>query len=112
MTRADFVFMGADTERNQKADLVDILRYRESLQYAVAQGISMLFAGTAMELLGKTIVDAQGNAYAALGLGDFVSTQGTKRIVGDVYGHSSLCSAPVVGYMTKCIILPHVEQPL
>ena len=58
---ADFLFMGAGTERAQKFALSDFLRFGEAVKAAAEAGCPMLFAGTAMELLGKTITDDQGN---------------------------------------------------
>ncbi|MBE6996274.1 MAG: hypothetical protein E7429_06075 [Ruminococcaceae bacterium] len=109
---ADFLFMGAGTERAQKAALADFLRFGESVRAAAADGCAMLFCGTAMELLGKTITDAEGRTYEGIGLASFISVQGKKRFVEDVYGHTALYDAPVVGFMNKCSLLSGVETPL
>ena len=112
LTDADFVFMGAGTEQAQKAALADFLRFGEAIKAAAADGCAMLFCGTAMELLGKTVTDAEGHSYTGIGLADFTSLQGKKRLVEDVYGHTALYDAPVVGFMNKCSILSGVETPL
>ena len=72
----------------------------------------MLFAGTAMELLGNSITDAEGTVYEGIGLGGFTSVQGKRRLVGDVYGHTDLYPEAVVGFMNKCSLLSGVETPL
>ena len=51
---ADFLFMGAGTERSQKAALADFARFGSAVKAAAESGTAMLFAGTAMELLGST----------------------------------------------------------
>ena len=109
---ADFLFMGAGTERRQKAALADFVRYGEAVKALARDGAAMLFAGTAMELLGKTITADDGTVYEGIGLGAFTSVQGKKRFVEDVYGTTDLYDGPVVGFMNKCSIIQGVETPL
>lgn len=109
---ADFAFMGAGTERRQKFALADFLRFKEAVRAAAEDGTPMLFAGTAMELLGATITDSAGKVYEGAGLGGFASVQGTRRITEDVYGHTSLYPDAVVGFMNKCSVITGVETPL
>lgn len=112
LSGADFIFMGAGTERAQKAALADFVRYGDAVKAAAQNGVPMLFAGTAMELLGKTITDDAGTVYDGLALADFTSVQGKKRFVEDVYGHTDLYADPVVGFVNKCSVLSGVETPL
>ncbi|SFP50745.1 hypothetical protein SAMN05216343_108107 [Oscillibacter sp. PC13] len=109
---ADFLFMGAGTERAQKAALADFMRCSDAVKAAAERGTAMLFAGTAMELLGKTITDAGGTIYDGMGLADFVAVQGPHRMVGDVYGVTDLYSGAVVGFMNKCAHITGVKTPL
>ena len=109
---ADFLFMGAGTERSQKAALADFARFGGAVKAAAESGVTMLFAGTAMELLGKSITDADGKVYDGIGLAEFTSVQGKKRFVEDVYGTTDLYDGPVVGFMNKCSIIQGVETPL
>ena len=112
LSDADFLFMGAGTERAQKAALADFLRFGEAVKSAAADNCAMLFCGTAMELLGSTVTDAEGCVYEGIGLSSFTSVQGKKRFVEDVYGRTALYDAPVVGFMNKCSTLSGVETPL
>ena len=109
---ADFLCMGAGTEHAQKAALADFARYGEAVKSLAASGVTMLFAGTAMELLGKSITDADGIVCDGIGLADFTVVQGTRRFVEDVYGHTDLYPDAVVGFMNKCSIISGVETPL
>ena len=109
---ADFLFMGAGTERSQKAAQADFARFGGAVKAAAESGVTMLFAGTAMELLGKSITDADGKVYDGIGLADFTAAQGTKRFVEDVYGHTDLYPEAVVGFMNKCSTISGVETPL
>ena len=108
----DFIFMGAGTERAQKAALADFIRYESAMKAAAEEGVSMLFAGTSMELLGRTITDDAGREYTGIGLGGFTTAQGKKRFVEDVYGATDLYPEPVVGFINKCSVLSGVESPL
>ena len=109
---ADFLFMGAGTEKRQKFALNDFLRHGEEVKKAAEGGTAMLFAGTAMELLGQEITDAEGKTWAALGLLPFTAKQSQKRTVGDVYGRSDICEEAVVGFMNNSSLLTGVETPL
>ena len=57
--------MGAGTERSQLAALADFTRYGDAVRALAENSTAMLFAGTAMELLGKTITDASGRSTPA-----------------------------------------------
>lgn len=112
IAQADFVFMGAGTERAQKAALADFLRFGPAVKEAAAAGVPMLFAGNAMELLGRTITDQAGTVYQGIALADFTAVQGGKRFVEDVYGHTDLYPEAVVGFMNKCSVISGVRTPL
>lgn len=113
LSNADFLFMGAGTERAQKAALADfLLHYGNDVRELAANGTPMLFAGNSMELLGKSITDAEGKEYDGIGLASFTSLQGKRRIVEDVYGQTDLYAEPIVGFMNKCSLISGVETPL
>ena len=61
LSGADFLFMGAGTERAARAAMEDFARFGSGLKAAAQDGATMLFAGTAMELLGKTVTEADGS---------------------------------------------------
>jgi len=110
---ADFLFMGAGTERAQKAALADfLLHYGNDVRFSAEDGVTMLFAGNSMELLGRTITDADGKDYDGIGLACFTTVQGKRRMVEDVYGQTDLYPEAVVGFMNKCSIIAGVETPL
>lgn len=111
LSDANFVFMGAGTERSQKAALADFRRFAGDISKLAADGVPMLFCGTAMELLGRTITDG-GTVYEGLGLADFTSVQTARRQVIDVYGHTALFDEPVVGFLNKSSTVSGVEMPL
>ena len=109
---ADFIYMGAGTERSQKAALTALLPHREALKGALDRGAVALFTGNAMELLGAAVTDAAGKTWEGLGLAGFTTTETDKRAPGDVIAMPSLWEAPVVGFMNKCSVTTGVESPL
>ena len=112
LTGADFLFMGAGTERRQKAAARDFLRFADAVKAAAERGTPQLYCGTAMELLGKSITDVDGQETAGIGLANFTATQDKRRMVEDVYGTTDLYPEPVVGFINKCSILKGIETPL
>ena len=112
LSDADFLFMGAGTERRQVFALGDFARLGGDVKALAADGGVMLFAGTAMELLGASITDAAGATRPGIGLADFTAVQGKQRFVEDVYGHTDLFSEPIVGFMNKCAKISGVTTPL
>ena len=112
LSGADFLFLGAGTERRQVFALADLARFGVDVRALAADGCPMLFAGTAMELLGQSVTDAAGVTRAGIGLADFTAVQGKQRFVEDVYGHTDLFPEPVVGFMNKCAKISGVTTPL
>ena len=108
---ADFIFMGAGTERSQKAALADFRRFADDIAKLAADGVPMLFCGTAMELLGRTITDGE-TVYEGIALADFTAEQAARRQVIDVYGHTPLFEDPIVGFLNKSSVIRGVETPL
>ena len=100
--KADFIYMGAGTERTQKAALAALLPHKEALKAAIERGAVVLFTGNAMETLGISIVDAAGKVWPCLGLADFATVETDQRVPEDVVAHTRLWESPVVGFMNKC----------
>ena len=109
---ADFLFMSAGTERAQRFAAGDFAQYGPAVKAAAEDGCAMLFAGTAMELLGASVTDKDGETFDGIGLASFTTVQGSRRIVGDVYGATDLFPEAVVGFMNKCGAVRGVETPL
>ena len=109
---ADFLYMGAGTERAARAAMEDFARFGPAVKEAAEAGAVMLFAGTAMELLGQSVTEADGTAYPGIGLASFTTVHGAVRIVEDVYGRTDLFPEAVVGFVNKCGVTSGVETPL
>lgn len=112
LSGAGLLFMGAGTERRQAFALEDFARFGADVKALASDGCAMLFAGTAMELLGASVTDAGGTVRPGIALADFTAVQGRQRFVEDVYGHTDLFPEPVVGFMNKCARISGVAAPL
>ena len=109
---ADFIYMGAGTERTQKAALKALLPHKEAFRAAVDRGAMVLFTGNAMETLGASVTDVTGDAWPGLELAQFATVETDRRIPEDVIAHTELWNSPVVGFMNKCSVTKGVTSPL
>lgn len=109
---ADFLYMGAGTERSQKAALSDFTRFSTLVKDLAGDGLPMLFTGNSMQLLGHGITDVKGHYYMGIGLSSFVTTQGARRFTTDVLGRGPLFPHPIVGFMNSSSLISGVKTPL
>ncbi len=108
---ADFLFLGAGTEDAAVYAAGALSPLFPQLRSAAEDGMAMLFAGTAMDLLGGSLTDETGKTVAGAEIGAFNTTYTTRRITGDVYGHTDLFAPAVVGFMNKCSRTEGVDVP-
>ncbi len=109
---ADFIYMGAGTERRQKNVLTAGQRYAPALREAAESGAVLLFTGNAMETLGASVTDAAGQVWPGFGLAEFATVETDRRVPGDVVAVSTLWDAPAVGFMNKCSTTRGIATPL
>ena len=109
---ADFIYMGAGTERTQKAVMTALNPHAHALKGALEGGAVALFTGSAMEVLGASVTDVSGKVWPGLGLADFATVETDRRDPEDVIAHSPLLDEPVVGFMNKCSKTTGVAAPL
>lgn len=112
LSGADFIYMGAGTERRQKAVLVSAPHYGPRLKDAAENGAVLLFTGNAMETLGSSVTDAAGKVWPGYALADFTTVETDRRSPGDVVAAPTLWDAPAVGFMNKCSVTRGVKTPL
>lgn len=102
-TGCDFLYIGAGTERSQKAALEHLRPYAAQLKAALDGGMHALFTGSAASMLGREIVDGAGKVWAGLGLLDFVAREHKNvRYVGDAIAVHPELEQPLVGFVNKC----------
>lgn len=99
----DLIYLGAGTERSQKAALEHLRLYAGGLKEALAAGAHLLFTGNAAAMLGKTITDASGRTWEGLGLLEFaVRERSDVRYTGDAIAVHPELSEPLVGFYNHC----------
>lgn len=109
---ADFIYMGAGTEKRQKSVLIAAPYYAPALKAAAERGAVLLFTGNAMETLGTSVTDAEGKVWPGFALADFTTVETEKRDPGDVVATPALWDAPAVGFMNKCSVTRGITTPL
>jgi len=109
---ADFIYMGAGTERSLKSVLLGLVHHADKLKAAVDAGALLLFTGSAMTALGSSVTDAAGKVWPALGLANFTTTESSKRTPHDVIAETDLFAEKVVGFMNKCSATTGIATPL
>lgn len=109
---ADFIYMGAGTERSLKSALLGLTHHADKLKAAVNAGTPLLFTGSAMTALGTCVTDATGREWPALGLADFTTMESDKRNPHDVIAETGLFAEKVVGFMNKCSTTTGISTPL
>lgn len=109
---ADLIYMGAGTERSQKAVLLGLVHHAAAFQTAIDRGAVVLFTGNAMDTLGISITDAAGKVWPALGTADFTTVETDRRTPEDVIAAPTLWESPLVGFMNKCSTTSGVTSPL
>ncbi len=97
----DFIYCGAGTESNIKLALSDLVKYRDDIKKYSETGTA-LFTGNALEMLGNQITDGNGDRYEGLGLADFNTVEGDRRLLGDAVFTSDFTDKPIVGFINKC----------
>ena len=111
--KADFIYMGAGTERTQKAALTALLPHKAALKAAIDRGAVLLFTGNAMELLGESITEEEsGKVWPCLGLAEFTTVETGYRAPEDVVACTPLWGSFVVGFMNKCSVTLGAATPL
>ena len=108
-----FVYIGSGTERNQKVALHDLMRYRDVLEERINQGGVFFLTGNSFEMLGNSILGADGVTYQGLELAQFEVTEiPNKRYTGDAVCISDWYAKPMVGFINKCSQIVGVDHPL
>ena len=99
----DFLYIGAGTERSQKAALEHLRPYAGALKEALDGGMHALLTGNAASMAGREIVDGLGKIWSGLGLLDFTAReQAGVRYTGDAVAAFPEIEQPLVGFINKC----------
>ncbi len=108
----DLLYLGAGTERRMLRALSDFKRYQAELHQFCEKGGFVFATGNAIALLGKTVVDSEGNSHEAAGLLDLDVRINRKRSYSELIAKTPLTENLVVGNINSSIMVESREQPL
>lgn len=91
----DFLFLGGGSDREQNLMAGDLEKRRELLQVAVEEGLVVLAICGGYQLLGQYYRTLEGRIIPGLGLMDFYTEAGEKRLIGNVAVEVEVGGEPV-----------------
>ncbi|WP_041283159.1 type 1 glutamine amidotransferase [Desulfofundulus kuznetsovii] len=91
----DFLFLGGGSDREQNLMAGDLEKRRELLQAAVEDGLVVLAICGGYQLLGRYYRTLEGQVIPGLGLLDFYTEAGRKRMIGNVAVELEIEGEPV-----------------
>ncbi|MBD5383768.1 MAG: glutamine amidotransferase [Ruminococcaceae bacterium] len=106
----DLIYIGSGTERNQKAALEYLRDYGDAFKGAVDGGAVILATGNSFEMFGKKITDRNKKAHEGLGLFDFITEEGSERIVTDSIVEFE--GRELIGFVNKASGIYGIKEPL
>lgn len=112
LNHVDFVYAGAGTERKLELARRALLPSAEELRSAAADGVPMLFTGSAAELTARALHLPTGETQPCLGLTDCDAVRTDTRQLGDVLYESPMSEQLLAGFINKSGYLRHVASPL
>ena len=109
---ADFVYMGAGTEKSRLRALRDLMPYKEKLKNYVNDGGIALFCGNSFEILGKKIRTTSNEDIACLNLFEYETYEEKRRVVVDTICSCRFVEGEIIGFMNKQSRTNIVASPL
>jgi len=97
----DIIYIGAGTERSQRACMRDMSRYAGRLIERIEAGMHVLATGNSHELFGGAVTEARGDRYETLGLLDFETKQQDSRVTGDCVYRTELIKDKLIGFVNR-----------
>ncbi|MDD3652775.1 MAG: glutamine amidotransferase [Desulfotomaculaceae bacterium] len=91
----DFIFFGGGSDRELKLIAADLTKRKEELIEAINDGLVILAICGGYQLLGHYYLARDGEKIYGLGLMDFYTQAGSRRLVGDVVIEMSIDGLPV-----------------
>ncbi|MBQ3142141.1 MAG: hypothetical protein IJB82_01385 [Bacilli bacterium] len=117
----DIFYMGMGSELNQLIVLEDLISRKKELKKAIENNKYFFFTGNSYELLGKYIIDFNGNKIKCLNIFDFYTkintikdlhNASTFRIVGETVAKTNLIKEPIIGFQNRAGTIYDNNYPL
>ncbi|CCO09475.1 type 1 glutamine amidotransferase [Desulforamulus hydrothermalis] len=91
----DFLFLGGGSDREQSLMSADLIKRKEALQEAVADGLVVLAICGGYQMLGQYYLTHQGQKIPGLGILDLYTKAGRQRMIGNVVIEVNINGEPV-----------------
>lgn len=91
----EFVFLGGGSDREQNLIAADLMKRRGQFAEAIEKGLVVLAICGGYQLLGQYYLTAGGENIPGLGILDFYTMAGDRRLVGNVAVEADLGGVPV-----------------
>ncbi|OPX88795.1 MAG: cobyric acid synthase [Pelotomaculum sp. PtaB.Bin104] len=91
----DFLFLGGGSDREQNLIAADLMQRKKELSEAIEDGLVVLAICGGYQLLGQYYLARDGEKIPGLGLMDFYTRAGSRRLVGNVAIEMNIDGAPV-----------------
>lgn len=91
----DVVFLGGGSERKRNLVAADLMKRKDEFKDAVENGLVVLAICSGYQLLGNYFMTQAGEKIPGLGILDFYTGAGTRRLVGNVAIEVKLGGLPV-----------------
>ncbi len=108
----NLLYIGSGTEKNQKAAMSHLIKYRDIIKQRLDEGLVILTTGNAFEMFGKSVTDKYSQRHEGLSLFDFESVESDERIVTDCLFKTELCDVDIIGFINKASVIKGVTSPL
>lgn len=91
----DFVFLGGGSDREQNLIAADLAKRRDEFKEAVENGLVVLAICGGYQLLGNYYLTREGENIPGLGILDFYTRAGDRRLVGNAAVEVDIAGRPV-----------------
>lgn len=112
LTHADFVYMGAGTERAQKAALLYFSKLGDAVKAAADAGVTMLFAGNSMSCWARPSPMTPERCTKDWDWRTSLSSRTKSGSWRTFTATTDLYENAVVGFVNRCSVITGVETPL
>jgi len=92
----DFLFLGGGSDREQNLIAADLMQRRNELKEAIEKGLVLLAICGGYQLLGKYYLTREGENIPGLGILDFYTRAGDRRLVGNAAVETNLGGETVI----------------
>ena len=120
INKYDLIYISMGSEDNLLLALNDIKKYKKDLKKYIENNKFLLLTGNSMDLFGKYI-ETDEKKIEALDIFDYTTkfinastfdNASTDRIVGQIYGSTSLIKERIIGFQNRCDLNYNIKTPL